>query len=61
MNEEVVAVKCFYHPVLGNVHVGEALTCCATVMVRNKGDKVPVRRVKEGLVEACLIRKQMKR
>ena len=62
LNEPLVAVKCFTHPDLGNVHIGEVLVSQATVLVRNEKDQIPVlKNNKPALIEANLVRKQIRR
>jgi hypothetical protein len=61
--ETLVVGKCFVHPDLGNVHVGDRFESLAFHMVRGDGDKIPVRRkygAATGHIEAGLLRKELK-
>ena len=61
----LVATRCFVHPELGNVHIGERFVCEALVQIRNQDQVIPVRRKygffkKSGRVRAADIRKEVK-
>lgn len=61
--ETLVAGRCFAHPDLGNVHVGERFESLVFHRVRGAADRIHVRRkygVSEGHIEAGSLRKELK-